>query len=567
MPVLAEIVIGLVVVLLFVLTVVTALTYAERKFLGHVQMRLGPMRVGPHGLLQAPADVIKLTIKEDLVPANADKVVFRLAPFVVFTPIFMLFVTIPFARDLVVRNLDLGLFYLVAIPSVTVVGYIMAGWGSGNKYALLGGARMAAQMVSYEIPMVVALLAVAMLTDTLSLTMIAEQQRDFPFALVQPVGLLIFLIAALAEANRTPFDITHAESEIIGGPTVEYSGVSWAMFFLAEYANVFVIASVTTLLYLGAWHGPFSDTVPGLALFWFAVKAAAVILFIFWLRATFPRLRIDQLMTFSWKVLLPLAFANLVLTGTYLVFGPVIFLAALAITILAVAAGTRRYWRQKIGLGLFRSLRTTTATLQRPPVTVQYPLEKIPVHQRFRGIPALLWDEEVGEEKCVACDICARECPVDVIYTSGKPNPKAKTGQSTRKRIVDRFDLNYALCIYCGICVEVCPFDALAMSRTYEIAAESPGQFVLDKDQLLELTLGHKPHRDPAVDGASGADSEAAPAAKSKVPSPKSRVATLDRDSEPNGRHLGTPAGAAAPTSRPRNPELETRSSDPGSDE
>ena len=211
-------------------------------------------------------------------------------------------------------------------------------------------------------------------------------------------------------------------------------------------------------------------------------------------------------------------------------FGPVIFLAALAITILAVAAGTRRYWRQKIGLGLFRSLRTTTATLQRPPVTVQYPLEKIPVHQRFRGIPALLWDEEVGEEKCVACDICARECPVDVIYTSGKPNPKAKTGQSTRKRIVDRFDLNYALCIYCGICVEVCPFDALAMSRTYEIAAESPGQFVLDKDQLLELTLGHKPRRDPPGDGQSEVE------ARSQVRSPKSKVAVLDRDSKPGAR-------------------------------
>ncbi|HEX2171166.1 MAG TPA: NADH-quinone oxidoreductase subunit NuoH [Dehalococcoidia bacterium] len=552
MPNLIQIVIALFVVLLIVMGIVAALTYAERKFLGHVQMRLGPMRVGPHGLFQAPADVIKLIIKEDLVPANADKIVFRLAPFIVFTPVFMLFVTIPFARDLVIRNLDLGLFYLVAIPSITVVGYLMAGFGSGNKYALLGGARTAAQLVSYEIPLVLALVTIAMIADSLSLTAIAEQQREVPFILLQPVGLFVFLTAALAEANRTPFDITHAESEIVGGPTVEYSGVSWAMFFLAEYANIIVISSVTTILYLGAWHGPGSDLVPGLGLFWFAAKAAAVILFIFWLRATFPRLRIDQLMAFCWKVLIPVAFANLVLTGVFLVFGPLAFTVCLAAALILAAVATRPIWQRRIGRGLLRSLRTTSETIARTPVTVQYPVERIPVHRRFRGIPALLWDDEVGEPKCVACDICARECPVDVIHTSGRPNPKAKTGESSRKRIVDQFDLNFALCIYCGICVEVCPFDALAMSRTYEIAAESPDQFVLHRDQLLELTMGRKPPADDVPSPESQTPSEDG---ESAIPEPVGAAAAGDRGRAPR---------APRTTSGPRTSDPATRNSDLG---
>ena len=301
--------------------VVLSLVWMERKFLGRIQRRMGPMRVGFHGLLQPVADALKLVTKEDVIPGWADKGVFWVAPLVVFVPSFMIWVTIPLAQDLAIRNLDMGLFYIIAFAVLSIAGLVMAGWGSASKYAVLGGLRSAAQLVSYEIPIIMAVIAVAMLAQSLDLGLIVGDQRTIPYALLQPLGLFIFLIAGVAEVGRTPFDIYFAESEIVGGPFVEYSGAHWAVFFLAEYINTFVVAALAALLFLGGWAFPLMPSVAWLGFLWVGVKTYMVLAFIFWLRGTFPRLRVDQLMSFAWKVLIPLSFVNIVITAIYLYYG------------------------------------------------------------------------------------------------------------------------------------------------------------------------------------------------------------------------------------------------------
>ena len=329
---------GVLALLIFLSVVVLSLVWLERKLLGRIQMRMGPMRVGPHGLLQSVADAVKLVVKEDILPSWADRRVYWIAPLAVFVPSFMIWVTIPFSRNLVLQNLDLGLLYIIAFSVLSIVGLVMAGWGSGNKYATLGGLRAAAQLVSYEIPLIMAVLAVAMLVQSLKLTDIVDGgmitlvkngqevtrdlagQHAIPFAFIQPLGLFIFFVSGLAELGRTPFDIHHAESELVGGPFVEYSGAHWAVFFLAEYINTFVIAALTVLLFFGGWSWP---EIPNAALsvVWFLAKTYFVVLVIFWIRGTYPRIRIDQLMAFGWKLLAPLSFINIVITGIYLFYG------------------------------------------------------------------------------------------------------------------------------------------------------------------------------------------------------------------------------------------------------
>lgn len=324
-----KITIGLLALFTGLSIVVLSLTWLERKFLGRLQRRLGPTRTGPMGLLQPVADALKLVLKEDIIPSWADKAVFWVAPLVVLVPSFMIWVTIPAAENLVMRNLDLGLFYIVAFSVVTILGLVLAGWGSANKFGTLGGLRAAAQLISYEIPVIMVVVSVAMLAGSLDLNVITMSQVpavhdkvvevnsvDIPFAVLQPLGLVLFLIAGLAEVGRTPFDIYFAESEIVGGPFVEYSGAHWSVFFLAEYMNTFAIAALTALLFLGGWYGPWLP-----AWLWFLMKCYFVILIIFWIRGTFPRLRIDQLMAFAWQVVVPLSFLNIVITGIYMFYG------------------------------------------------------------------------------------------------------------------------------------------------------------------------------------------------------------------------------------------------------
>ena len=328
-------VVGLLAMFTALSVVVLSLTWLERKALGRLQRRLGPTRTGPMGLLQPIADAVKLILKEDIIPDSADKAIFWAAPVIVVVSAFMIWVTIPGAKDLALLDLDLGLFYITAVAVVGILGLVLAGWGSANKYGILGGLRSAAQLISYEIPVIMVVVAVAMLAQSLNLQEIVERQNPIPYALILPLGMVVFFIAGLAEVGRTPFDIYHAESEVVGGPFVEYSGAHWSVFFLAEYINTFAIAALVTLLFLGGWAGPI---LPGVV--WFLIKVYAVILVVFWIRGTFPRLRIDQLMAFAWKAMVPLSFYSIVITALYLFYGwPAWSLTLMSLAGLAVVGG------------------------------------------------------------------------------------------------------------------------------------------------------------------------------------------------------------------------------------
>lgn len=340
---------GLVVVTIVMTLAVLFLIWLERKLVGRIQMRLGPMRTGPYGLLQPVADAIKLLGKEDLRPQQADRWVFELAPFVAFIPIFLAFLTLPVSEEIFVRNLPLGLFYIVAVPSVSIVAFIMAGWASDSKYALLGGLRAGAQLISYEIPLFLVLVAVAVVAGTLDLSQMVEQQGRVPYLIWQPLPFAVFLIASMAELHRQPFDMPVGESEVVGGPLVEYSGIRWSMFFLAEYSALLVAAALGATVFLGGWNWPLGEAAGwGLQIVWFVAKTMLLIVVIMWLRATLPRLRIDQLMSYCWKVLLPLTFLQLLFNGLVVVYDWPDFaflffsLAGLAALVLVTAVAVRR---------------------------------------------------------------------------------------------------------------------------------------------------------------------------------------------------------------------------------
>ena len=296
----------------FVLGTAAFLVWFERKLLGRMQVRPGPNRVGPGGLLQPVADILKLTVKEDILPEHADRPLFRLAPLMAFVPAFTAFVVLPFGPGLVSADLNIGLLWILAVSTVSVLALIAAGWASNSKYALLGGMRAAAQMISYEVPLVLSLIGVVLAAGSLRLGRIVAAQTHLWFAVPQVLGFIVYLIAATAESNRSPFDLPEGESELVAGFHTEYSGVRFAFFFLAEYSYVFLAAAIATLAFLGGWSGPLLPPVV-----WFLVKTYAVIFFIIWLRATLPRIRIDQLLSFGWKVLLPLSLVNIFLVGLF----------------------------------------------------------------------------------------------------------------------------------------------------------------------------------------------------------------------------------------------------------
>jgi NADH-quinone oxidoreductase subunit H len=293
--------------------------YAEHKILAHMQHRLGPMEAGRfHGWAQLIADGVKFVQKEDIVPRAADRWVFSLAPAVVLVPTILVIVVIPFGTDIWAEDLDVGIFFVMAISAVSVIGVLMAGWASANKFSLIGAVRAAAQLIAYELPLILTAVAVAMLAGTLSLVGIVEAQRDYWFVLVQPVGLLIFILASLAELVRTPFDMPIADSEIIFGAYTEYTGLKFAFFLLAEYGGIVVLSAIAAVLFLGGYMGP-----PGLAFIpgplWMAAKIGGISFLIIWLRATYPRLREDQLQRFSWIVLIPLSLVNILVTAVVMV--------------------------------------------------------------------------------------------------------------------------------------------------------------------------------------------------------------------------------------------------------
>jgi len=308
------------IVAVFVVMLLTVMysTWLERKVLGHMQIRYGPLYVGWHGLLQPIADGIKLLFKEDLVVASAHKFLYILAPFIVTVCAFVSFAVVPFGDsiqilgrkvDLVIADVNIGILYIFAISSLSVFGIVLAGWSSNNKYSLLGGLRSSGQMISYELPIGMSIIGVLMLSGTLSMVGIIKAQAGMWNVILQPLGFIIFMICGIAECNRTPFDLPEAESELVAGFHVEYSSMKFALFFIAEYTHMLVMSGMAVTLFLGGWQGPI---LPGPL--WFMIKVFAILFFFIWLRATFPRFRYDQLMKFGWKVLFPLSILNILIT-------------------------------------------------------------------------------------------------------------------------------------------------------------------------------------------------------------------------------------------------------------
>lgn len=305
-----------------ILTLAAYLVLAERKLLARMQLRYGPNRVGPFGLMQPLADVIKLLTKEDFVPAAADKWLFMIAPGLSAVTALLTFAVVPFGPPIelfgrtvpmVVIDLNVGVLYFLGLSSLAVYGMALGGWASNSKYALLGSIRGLSQLISYELSMGLAIVPVVMMAKSFSLTDIVMAQEKIPYLLLNPVAFIIFLISVLAESKRIPFDLPEAENELVAGFHTEYSGMRFGLFFVGEYINLIILGSMVTVFFLGGWSGPW---LPGVV--WFAIKVLAICAFFIWVRGSMPRLRYDQLMHFGWKVLLPISLLNVLITGAVL---------------------------------------------------------------------------------------------------------------------------------------------------------------------------------------------------------------------------------------------------------
>jgi len=317
-------IVKLVVVLVFLLLMAAYLVWVERKFLARLQVRYGPNRAGRCGLLQPMADTVKMLTKEDTVPEGADRPIFLLAPAVVAMTALLMFAVVPFGEDialfgrripLVITDLNIGLLFVFALSSLGVYGVALGGWASNSKYSLLGGIRGAAQMISYELSLGLSLVPIVMLARSFSIVDIVQAQERVPFIVVQPVAFMIFMISAMAESKRIPFDLPEAENELTAGFHTEYSGIRFGLFFLGEYVHMQVLGALVAVLFLGGWRGPLLP-----APMWLFIKILVVVLFMIWTRGTLPRLRYDQLMALGWKVLIPLALVNILLTGAVMLY-------------------------------------------------------------------------------------------------------------------------------------------------------------------------------------------------------------------------------------------------------
>jgi NADH-quinone oxidoreductase subunit H len=313
-----RLIIGLVAVLAFSQLNALFLVWLERKVAGHIQLRPGPKEVGPFGLLQTIVDGLKLVGKELITPGPADKKLFVLAPILVFMPVLVAFLVLPFGPDMIIRDMNVGVLLIFGFSTFSVLAILAGGWASNNKYALLGAIRAVAQGVAYEIPLLLTVMSVVLMVNSFKLSDIVNAQGNFWFIFVQPVAGLIFLICATAETNRAPFDIPEAESELIAGFHTEYSGMRFGLFFLAEYTNMFIVSAVATSLFFGGWQGPFGYSLGLPGIVWFLMKTYLLIFVLMWVRWTFPRVRFDQLMNFAWKVMIPLSLANLLITAVIL---------------------------------------------------------------------------------------------------------------------------------------------------------------------------------------------------------------------------------------------------------
>jgi len=294
---------------------VLILIWLERKVAGFIQMRLGPNRLGPFGVFQTIADTLKLLTKEDIIPSQTDKLIFKTAPMFFIVIAVLLYAVIPMGKDMSVVDLNVGLFYFISVGSLSTICILMAGWGSNNKWSLLGAMRSVAQMISYEIPLAFSLLGVVMIAGSLNLGDIVAAQHNIWFILLQPIAFITYFIAATAELNRGPFDMPEAEQELTAGAYTEYTGMRWALFFLAEYTNLVAVSALMATIFFGGWQGPWLPS-----WIWIIIKTYLIMLIFMWLKWTFPRIRMDHLMSFSWKVLVPISLINIVITGVGIEF-------------------------------------------------------------------------------------------------------------------------------------------------------------------------------------------------------------------------------------------------------
>jgi NADH-quinone oxidoreductase subunit H len=314
-PELIRMVFAVIIIISFIFLNAIMMGYLERKIAGHVQRRPGPMEVGSHGILQLVVDGVKLVGKELLIPVNVDRTLFRLGPILSFTPVILPLLVIPFSEKLQARDLHLGLLFIVSMTSINVMALLVAGWGSNNKYSMFGAMRAVAQSIAYEIPILLSMLAVILMANTFSLKEIVGAQQNIWFIVLQPLAFIIYIISGVAETNRAPFDLPEAESELTAGFHTEYSGMGFSLFFLGEYTNMFTVAAVATVLFLGGWHGPPLPYGEYLGIVWFFLKVYFLLFFMIMIRWTFPRVRFDQLLNFAWKYLVPFSLANILITA------------------------------------------------------------------------------------------------------------------------------------------------------------------------------------------------------------------------------------------------------------
>jgi NADH-quinone oxidoreductase subunit H len=329
----------------FLLTTVMVYIWTERRGIGRFQVRLGPNRAGPLGTLQAVADVVKLLTKEDIIPSKADRLLFWLAPAVAFVPVVLVMAVIPGHPGFQLTDLNIGLLYILAMSGIGTIGIFMAGYASNNKYGLIGAMREIAQLMSYEIPLVLSLASIVIITGSLSISQLIDSQ-NVPFILTQPLAFAVFFVATLAEINRSPFDLVEADSEIVAGFNIEYSGMKFALLYLAEYSEAVVASVFVSTFFLGGWRGPLLPPIV-----WLVIKMVAVFFTIIWLRSTLPRLRIDQTLGFAWKYLLPLALINLLLTALAAVFLPELAVWITVPVFLAIAGILIILWAQQFKPG------------------------------------------------------------------------------------------------------------------------------------------------------------------------------------------------------------------------
>lgn len=318
-----------VVIILIILGGFAYLTLFERRVLARIQVRIGPNRAGPWGILQPVADGIKLIFKEELIPAEADRLLFILAPIITVVPALIILAVVPFGPTVTLfgkeyslglaSNVNVGALYILAVASIAIYGIVIAGWASANKYALMGGIRSSAQMVSYELALGLSIIGPILLANSMSIDAIVSAQRGLWYIFLQPLGFLIFLISVIAEVNRSPFDMPEAEQELTAGYHVEYSGMKFALFFMAEYGKMIAVSFIAATLFLGGYQGPFIEALPWLGPIYLFIKVLLVLFLMVWIRATLPRFRYDRLMAFGWKILLPLAIFNVLVTAVLIV--------------------------------------------------------------------------------------------------------------------------------------------------------------------------------------------------------------------------------------------------------